>query len=68
MTCTPHPATFRLLDAYTGWDQQETHDIVGFDDPSGLRLAYRGTAPDGPTRSQLLPWFPDPRLAPGCGP
>ncbi|WP_421107746.1 phage tail protein [Streptomyces sp. NEAU-S77] len=68
MTCTPHPATFRLLDTYVGWDQQETQDIVGFDDPSGLRLAYGGTAPEGPTRAQLLPWFPDPRLAPGCGP
>ncbi|WP_063729302.1 phage tail protein I [Streptomyces sp. RTd22] len=68
MTCTPHPATFRLLDTYVGWDQQETQGIVGFDDPSGIRLAYGGTAPEGPTRAQLLPWFPDPRLAPGCGP
>ncbi|MGW2326803.1 phage tail protein [Streptomyces sp. NPDC001700] len=68
MTCTPHPATFRLLDAYTGWDEQETHGTVGFDDPSGLRLAYGGSVPEGPTRGQLLPWFPDPRLAPGCGP
>ncbi|MER6140629.1 phage tail protein [Streptomyces sparsogenes] len=68
MTCAPHPATFRLLDAYVGWDRQEAHGLVGFDDPAGLRLAYRGTAPEGPTRDQLLPWFPDPRLAPGCGP
>ncbi|MFI0820876.1 phage tail protein I [Streptomyces sp. NPDC021098] len=68
MTCTPHPATFRLLDAYVGWDEQEAQGIVGFDDPSGLRLAHPGTAPEGPTRAQLLPWFPDPRLAPGCGP
>ncbi|MGA5565687.1 phage tail protein I [Streptomyces platensis] len=68
MTCTPHPATFRLLDAYVGWDEQEAQDIVGFGDPSGLRLAHPGSAPEGPTRGQLLPWFPDPRLAPGCGP
>ncbi|GAA3354273.1 hypothetical protein GCM10017744_011430 [Streptomyces antimycoticus] len=36
--------------------------------PAGLRLAHRGADPEGPTRDQLLPWFPDPRLAPGCGP
>ncbi|MEU3449859.1 phage tail protein [Streptomyces thermolilacinus] len=74
MTCTPRPATFRLLDAYTGWDETPegsepgTGGIVGFDDPAGLRLAHRGAAPEGPTRAQLLPWFPDPRLAPGRGP
>ncbi|MES4903529.1 MULTISPECIES: phage tail protein [unclassified Streptomyces] len=73
MTCAPHPATFRLLDAYVGWDESTgdgpgVDGIVGFDDPAGLRLAYRGDAPEGPTRSRLLPWFPDPRLAPGCGP
>ncbi|WP_275560172.1 phage tail protein I [Streptomyces sp. 5-6(2022)] len=71
MTCTPHPATFRLLDAYVGWDQwdlQQADGIVGFEDPAGLRLAHRGAAPEGPTRDRLLPWFPDPRLAPGCGP
>ncbi|MFE1931970.1 phage tail protein [Streptomyces sp. NPDC059474] len=73
MTCTPHPATFRLLDAYVGWDEPTGGEpgvdgIVGFDDPAGLRLAHLGAAPEGPTRNQLLPWFPDPRLAPGCGP
>lgn len=74
MTCAPHPATFRLLDAYVGWDESTepgargTIGVVGFDDPAGLRLAYRGDAPEGPTRGSLLPWFPDPRLAPGCGP
>ncbi|MCG0288576.1 phage tail protein I [Streptomyces sp. PSAA01] len=75
MTCQPHPATFRLLDTYVGWDESTgshgepgTDAIVGFDDPAGLRLARPGTAPEGPTRDQLLPWFPDPRLAPGCGP
>ncbi|MCQ8190691.1 phage tail protein I [Streptomyces rugosispiralis] len=71
MTCTPHPATFRLLDVHVGWDQgdlQQADGIVGFEDPAGLRLAHRGAAPEGPTRDRLLPWFPDPRLAPGCGP
>ncbi|GAA3818855.1 phage tail protein [Streptomyces phyllanthi] len=73
MTCTPHPATFRLLDPHVGWEQPAGGEpgldgIVGFDDPAGVRLARSGPAPEGPTREQLLPWFPDPRLAPGCGP
>ncbi|MGO4760795.1 hypothetical protein AB4212_71210, partial [Streptomyces sp. 2MCAF27] len=64
MTCAPHPATFRLLDAYVGWDESTEPDadgtigtigIVGFDAPAGLRLAYRGDAPEGPTRGRLLP-------------
>nr|WP_042185022.1 phage tail protein [Kibdelosporangium sp. MJ126-NF4]CEL16460.1 FIG01130097: hypothetical protein [Kibdelosporangium sp. MJ126-NF4]CTQ90412.1 FIG01130097: hypothetical protein [Kibdelosporangium sp. MJ126-NF4] len=66
MTCAPTPGTFRLLDAYVGWDQDEVRDIVGFADPDGIRLAHPGAAPEGPTRSQLLPWFPDSCLAPGC--
>ncbi|MBP2330395.1 phage tail-like protein [Kibdelosporangium banguiense] len=70
MTCAPGPATFRLLDAYVGWDQdqQNVERIVGFTDPAGIRLAHSGSSPEGPTRSQLLPWFPDRRLAPGCQP
>ncbi|MEO3974834.1 phage tail protein [Streptomyces sp. CAU 1734] len=77
MTCTPSPATFRLLDALVGWDahtgntpggEPPVDGITGFDDPAGLRLAFRGPAPEGPTRDRLLSWFPDPRLAPGCGP
>ncbi|MFC9430113.1 phage tail protein [Streptomyces sp. NPDC056987] len=93
MTCAPHNATFRLLDAHVGWDELTdgdghtgrdeltggdgltggddepgTEGIVGFEDPAGIRLAFRGSAPEGPTRDRLLPWFPDPRLAPGCGP
>ncbi|MFI6638400.1 phage tail protein [Streptomyces sp. NPDC050504] len=70
MTCTPGPGTFRLLDAHVGWDETpgSTEGLVGFTDPRGVRLAHRGAAPEGPTRRELLPWFPDPRLAPGCGP
>ncbi|WOI61120.1 phage tail protein [Streptomyces fradiae] len=72
MTCGPHPATFRLLDGYVGWDETPagtepgTGGVTGFDDPDGIRLAHAGD-PEGPARSRLLPWFPDPRLAPGCG-
>jgi phage tail-like protein len=70
MTCAPTAATFRLLDDLVGWDQDEptVRNVVGFEDPSGLRLSFGGRSPDGPTRAQLLPWFPDPRLAPGCRP
>jgi phage tail-like protein len=68
MTCGAQTATFRLLDAYVGWDEQEVQDLTGFTGPDGIRLARVGSSPDGPTRSELLPWFPDPRLAPGCQP
>jgi len=70
MTCAPTAATFRLLDDIVGWDEDEARvrNVVGFDDPDGVRLAFAGPNPEGPTRAQLLPWFPDPRLAPGCQP
>jgi phage tail-like protein len=70
MTCAPTTVTFRLLDDLVGWDEDEptVRNVVGFDDPAGVRLAFGGRSPDGPTRTQLLPWFPDPRLAPGCQP
>ncbi|WP_290061259.1 phage tail protein [Amycolatopsis solani] len=68
MTCTPTTVTFRLLDDVVGWDQDVVANLVGFEDEAGVRLAYEGASPDGPTRAQLLPWFPDPRLAPGCQP
>lgn len=70
MTCAPTTVTFRLLDDIVGWDENKARvtNVVGFDDPAGVRLAFGGRSPDGPTRTQLLPWFPDPRLAPGCQP
>jgi phage tail-like protein len=68
MTCAPLNATFRLLDDTVGWDQDEVRNLIGFADQAGVRLANAGRSPEGPTRAQLLPWFPDPRLAPGCQP
>lgn len=68
MTCAPTNATFRLLDDIVGWDEDVVCNVVGFTDPGGLRLAFGGQSPEGPTRADLLPWFPDPRLAPGCQP
>ncbi|MQS37196.1 phage tail protein [Streptomyces katsurahamanus] len=74
MTCASQPPTFRLLDARTGWEQYTgadgpgTENVVGFDDETGIRLAHQGSAPQGPARGELLPWFPDRRLTPGCRP
>lgn len=68
MTCASTAATFRLLDDVVGWDEEVVSGLVGFDAASGVRLANAGASPDGPTRTELLPWFPDPRLAPGCRP
>jgi phage tail-like protein len=70
MTCVPVTATFRLLDDVVGWDQDPdtVQDVVGFDKPDGVRLAFDSSSAEGPTRAQLLPWFPDPHLAPGCQP
>ncbi|MBG0562863.1 phage tail protein [Actinoplanes aureus] len=61
--------TFRLLDAYVGWDRAEPGpdalpELVALDDVAGVRLPRTGAAPDGPGRAELLPWFPDRRLAP----
>lgn len=70
MTCASTTLTFRLLDDVVGWDQDvpAVTNVVGFDEQTGVRLAFEGRAPDGPTRTQLLPWFPEPHLAPGCRP
>ncbi|BBH69375.1 hypothetical protein ACTI_60600 [Actinoplanes sp. OR16] len=56
--------TFRLLDAYVGWDPSGEPTLAGLDDPAGVRLPRLGPAPDGPGRDEVLPWFPDRRLAP----
>ena len=68
MTRAPTTGTFRLLDGIVGWDEHVLSNVVGFDDEAGVRLANAGASPDGPTRAELLPWFPDLRLSPGCQP
>ena len=65
MSCAPGPPTFRLLDHLVGWDPLDVCRLTGPDDPGGIRLARTG--PGGLVRGDLLPWLPDPRLAPGCG-
>jgi phage tail-like protein len=41
MSCAQHAASFRRLDALTGWEAQDSSGLAGFDDPAGLRLAQR---------------------------
>jgi phage tail-like protein len=67
VTCATDTATFRLLDAYVGWDEDFVARLVGLDDPEGLTIA--GTEPAGSVPSRVLPaLFGSPRLARGCGP
>lgn len=66
MSCVDANPTFRLLDAFVGWDRASGSGLVGFDDPTGLRLAPKvagGVDPAG-----LLPFLPPPRLAFGGRP
>ncbi|XVU28355.1 phage tail protein [Actinoplanes sp. CA-054009] len=60
--------TFRLLDDVVGWDEDVVAGLTGFADASGVRLVAAGAPSDGPAQAELLPWFPDPRLAPGGRP
>ena len=66
MSCAPGPPTFRLLDHLVGWNPLDVYRLTDPDNPSGIQLAPANT--DGPSRGDFLPWLPDPRLAPGCGP
>jgi len=66
MSCVPGPPTFRLLDHLVGWDPLDVFQLTDPDDPDGIQLAPAGAG--GHLRSDYLPWLPDPRLAPGCGP
>src|SRR5687767_13397570 len=65
MSCTGGFPTFRLLDAYAGWDQDEAKNLVGFADPEGLRLEPLN--PNEVNPSDLLPYLAPPHLARGCG-
>ena len=70
MTCSAGFPTFRLLDAYAGWDPgDQPHDspvnLIGFDDPAGLRLGPLNPNEVNPT--ELLASLPPARLARGCG-
>ncbi|WP_138735586.1 phage tail protein [Modestobacter excelsi] len=63
MTQADPNTTFRLVDPYVGWQPDPTSastGLTGLADEDGLRLA---TLSGGLVRDDLLPWFPDPRLA-----
>jgi phage tail-like protein len=68
MSCAPQPPTFRLLDARVGWNALEVTNLTGLDQPSGLQLAPAAGEPAGLADSDVAPWLPDPRLAPGSQP
>ncbi len=66
MSCGCGKATFRLLDAYVGWDVGSTNNLVGFDDPDGIYLAT--LSPNVIDPGAVLPYLPPSQLAIGCGP
>jgi phage tail-like protein len=45
MTCAPQGQSFRLLDARTGWEVENSSGLTGLADPAGLRLAPRAARP-----------------------
>ena len=67
MTCVTGTATFRLLDAYVGWDSASAQGLVGLDQPEGLMLAL-AQADGGLSAWEIARRFGSPRLARGCGP
>jgi hypothetical protein len=66
MSCGPAIATFRLLDAFVGWDEYDATHLSGLDKPEGLQLAQKD--PDAVHPGEVLARIPPPRLARGCGP
>lgn len=69
MSCGCGTATFRLLDAYTGWNLAgpAPPNLEGFDDPAGVRLEPAGGA-DLVDAASVAGRIPPPALAQGCGP
>jgi len=65
VSCVDAAPTFRLLDAYVGWDRARDSNLVGFADPRGLRLARIAGGVDP---AAFLPFMPPPRLAFGGRP
>jgi len=70
MSCTSGFPTFRLLDAFAGWDPGDQpydapQNLVGFSDPAGIRLAQLNPGEINP--GDLIHYLSPPRLARGCG-
>jgi phage tail-like protein len=66
MSCGGSITSFRLLDAFVGWDAQDSKGLTGLDDGAGLRLAQLSPGALDPKALDGL--IPPPRLARGCGP
>ncbi|WP_419694222.1 phage tail protein [Mesorhizobium muleiense] len=63
MSCVPDKATFRLLDAYVGWDAFVSEHLTGFDDDAGVKLAQLAQQTGAAVVSIALP---PARLARDC--
>ncbi|MCP4898070.1 MAG: phage tail protein [bacterium] len=67
MSCGALPPTFRLLDAFVGWDEFSVIGLVGLGDPGqGLRLAPLGGGGGSVSLTELNPLIPPPRLTYDC--
>jgi phage tail-like protein len=69
MNCGGGTPTFRLLDAYVGWDvgsAEDRRNLTGLEDPEGVRLAQ--VMPGAVDPNVVSAYIPPPLLAPGCGP
>jgi hypothetical protein len=70
MSCASGIPTFRLLDAYVGWDVgpdiDDYKNLAGLDDPAGIRLGQLDESAVDP--AAILAFLPPARLARGCGP
>jgi hypothetical protein len=68
MSCGPSPQTFRLLDAYVGWDVGDDAEfyknLSGLQEIEGVRLAARFPGTIDP--AVVLQYLPPPQLARGC--
>lgn len=70
MICAAGQPTFRLLDAYVGWDvgkdKHNYQNLTGLNSPDGVQLARLFSESVDP--AGLLAYLPPPQLARGCGP
>jgi phage tail-like protein len=64
MSCVAGNPSFRLLDAYVGWDAAYSTNLVGVDAPAGVCLAPVHS--DAVDLNQVVPYLPPARLARGC--
>ena len=66
MSCGGATQTFRLLDAFVGWEEFDYKNLTGLSDPDGVRLAQKSPGAIDP--NDVWPYIPPPQLARGCSP